>query len=113
MAATTLEQTQVKLPRSAHPFAYVFDKKDAPLAAAAACRSEDYWEVDPGLGAVVRHHVYPRKRLYVPTPEDAKEFPNMSSHRRHKSPHPRSNRTGGRAGRISQLLSEALMISRP
>ena len=73
------EQVQAKLPRSAHPFAYVFDKKDAPLAAAAARRSEDYWEVD--LGAVVRHHVYPRKRLYVPTPEDAKEFPTMSSQR--------------------------------
>ena len=50
------EQVQAKLPRSAHPFAYVFDKKDAPLAAAAAHRSEDYWEVDPDLGAVVRHH---------------------------------------------------------
>ena len=58
--------SQVKLPRSAHPFAYVFDKKDAPLAAAAARRSEDYWEVDPDLGAVVRHHVNPCKRLYVP-----------------------------------------------
>ena len=65
------EQVQAKLPRSAHPFAYVFDKKDAPLAAAA----------DPDLGAVVRHHVYPRKLLYVPTPEDAKEFPTMSSQR--------------------------------
>ena len=75
------EQVQAKLPRSAHPFAYVFDKKDAPLAAAAARRSEDYWEVDPDLGAVVRHHVYPRKRLYVPTPEDAKDFPTMSSQR--------------------------------
>ena len=59
----------------------MFDKKDAPLAAAAARRSEDYWEVDPDLGAVVRHHAYPRKRLYVPTPEDAKEFPTMSSQR--------------------------------
>ena len=47
----------------AQPFAYVFDKKDAPLAAAAALRSEGYREVDPDLGAVVRHHVYPRKRL--------------------------------------------------
>ena len=75
------EQVQAKLPGSAHPFAYVFDKKDAPLAAAAARRSEDYWEVDPDLGAVVRHHVYPRKRLYVPTPEDAKDFPTMSSQR--------------------------------
>ena len=70
------EQVQAKLPRSAHPFAYVFDKKDAPLAAAAARRSEDYWEVDPDLGAVVRHHVYPRKRLYVPTPEDVKKIPD-------------------------------------
>ena len=75
------EQVQGKLPRSAHPFASVFDKKDAPLAAAAARRSEDYWEVDPDLGAVVRHHVYPRKRLYVPTLEDAKDFPTMSSQR--------------------------------
>ena len=75
------EQVQAKLPRSAHPFAYVFDKKDAPLAAAAARRSEDYWEVDPDLGAVVRHHVYPRKWLYVPTPEVAKAFPTMSSQR--------------------------------
>ena len=37
--------------------------------------------MDPDLGAVVRHHIYPRKRLYVPTPEDAKDFPTMSSQR--------------------------------
>ena len=37
--------------------------------------------MDPDLGAVVRHHVYPRKRLYVPTPEDAEDFPTMSSQR--------------------------------
>ena len=70
------KQTQVKLPRTAHPFAYVFDKKD--LAAAAARWSEDYLEVDPDLGAVVRHHFYRHKRLYVPTPEEVKEFPTMS-----------------------------------
>ena len=51
---------------------------DAPLAAAAARRSEDFWEADPDLGAVVRHHVYARKRQHVPTPEDVKEFPTMS-----------------------------------
>ena len=59
----------------------MLEKKDARLAAAAAGPSEDYWEVDPDLGAVVRHRVYPRKRLSVPTPEDAKEFPTMSSYR--------------------------------
>ena len=65
------EQTQVKLPRSAHPFAYVFDKKGCPTR----------WEVDPDLGPLVRHHVYPRRQLYVPTSGDVKEVPTMSSHR--------------------------------
>ena len=74
------EQLQVKLPRTAHPFPYVH-KIHAPLAAAAARRSEDCWEVGPDLGAVVRHHVYPRKRVYVPTEEDIKEFPTMSPNR--------------------------------
>ena len=82
--ATTLSthtHTHVKLPRTAHPFAYVFDKKDAPLAAAAARRSEDYWEVGPDLGAVVRHHVYPQATIR-PNSRNVKEFPTMSPHRR-------------------------------
>ena len=33
--------------------------------------------VDPELGAVVRHHVYPRKKLYVPTEDDIQRYPTM------------------------------------
>ena len=74
------EKTGVKLPRSAHPFAYVFDKKTAAPARGNPRPQvrEDYWEVDPELGAVVRHHVYPRKRLYVPTTGDVEKFPGLS-----------------------------------
>ena len=77
------EKTQVKLPRSAHPFAYVFDKKTAAPARGDPRPQvrEDYWEVDTKLGAVVRHHVYPRKRLYVPTNRDIELFPNLSTTR--------------------------------
>ena len=62
------EERQVKLPREAHPFAYVFDKESTACAGLGAepSRTEDYWSVDPELGAVVRHHLYPQKRLYVP-----------------------------------------------
>ena len=74
------EKTGVKLPRSAHPFAYVFDKKTAAPARGNPRPQvrEDYWEVDPELGAVVRHHVYPRKRLYVPTTGGVEKFPDLS-----------------------------------
>ena len=77
------EKTQVKLPRSAHPFAYVFDKKTAAPARGDPRPQvrEDYWEVDTKLGAVVRHHVYPRKRLYVPTNRDIELFPSLSTTR--------------------------------
>ena len=50
---------------------HVFDKKRAaPASRSEANRTEDWWEVDPDIGAVVRHHIYRRKRLYVPTRED-------------------------------------------
>eukprot|EP00439_Symbiodinium_sp_Y106_P033375 s6987_g4.t1 len=42
---------------------------------------EDYWEVDTELGAVVRHHVYPRKKLYTPTNRDIELFPHLSTTR--------------------------------
>ena len=75
------EKTGVKLPRSAHPFAYVFDKKTAAPARGNPRPQvrEDYWEVDPEFGAVVRHHVYPRKRLCVPTTRDIEKFPDLSN----------------------------------
>ena len=42
-------------------------------------RREDFWEVDLDANAVVRHHVYPRKKLYVPTEEDVLAFPMMGA----------------------------------
>ena len=79
------EQTSVKLDRGAHPFAYVFDKQKSAAAAKAGGnsepRTEDYWEVDPEHALVVRHHLYPRKRLYVPTEDDIKQFPTLGTHR--------------------------------
>ncbi|CAE7357742.1 GIP, partial [Symbiodinium pilosum] len=77
------EQRQVMLSRDDHPFAYVFDKKTNAAAGLAAepSRTEDYWEIDLELGAAVKHHVYPRKRLYVPTMEDSKNFPGIGSDR--------------------------------
>ena len=72
------EGEQVMLPREAHPFAHVFDKKYAALASRPEPEhTEDWWEVDPELGAVVRRHVYPRKRLYVPTEDDIQRYPTM------------------------------------
>ena len=63
------EQTIVKLDRSSHAFAYVFDKKQAAVAAGGdskPSRTEDYWEIDPEAAVAIKHHVYPRKFLYVP-----------------------------------------------
>ena len=73
------EKTGVKLPREAHPFAYVFDKKHATAAQGnlKPPRTEDYREVDPEVGAVIRHHVYPRKKLYLPTEADIKQYPTL------------------------------------
>ena len=60
------EQRQVMLSRDDRPFAYVFDKKTNAAA---------------GLAAEPSRTVYPRKRLYVPTMEDSKNFPNIGSDR--------------------------------
>ena len=80
--ATTLREYKVDLPREARPFAHVFDKKMATPAAGEEdpepTRKEDFWVVDPELGTVVRHHLYPRKRLYVPDEHDVQRFPNIS-----------------------------------
>ena len=80
------EKEGVKLDRSAHPFAYVFDKKESHAAAAAGGdskpnRTEDYWEIDPDAAIAIRHHVYPRKRLYVPSEDDIKKFPTLGTQR--------------------------------
>ena len=61
------EFNQVKLPPTAHPFAFVFDEKAA--AAAAQHRTQDWWEHDVLRRAWVRHHIQPRKRLFDPGDE--------------------------------------------
>ena len=71
------EKTGVVLPREAHPFAHVFDKKHAAAAQGnlKPQRTEIFWEVDPEVGAVIRRHIYPRKKLYSPTEADIKLYP--------------------------------------
>ena len=73
------EKTGVMLPREAHPFAYVFEKKHAAAAQGSLKpqRTEDYWEVDPEVGAVIRHHIYLRKKLYSPIEADFKLYPTL------------------------------------
>ena len=61
------EFNQVKLPPTAHPFAFVFDETAA--AAAAQHRTQDWWEHDVLRRAWVRHHIQPRKRLFDPGDE--------------------------------------------
>ena len=78
-----VEQQQVSCPKSEHPFARVFEGKPAAIARGdpSPVRREDFWEVDLEAGAVVRHHVYPRKKLYVPTEDDVLAFPMMGTSR--------------------------------
>ena len=59
-----------------HPFARVFEGKPAAIARGdpSPVRREE-------AGAVVRHHVYPRKKLYVPTEDDVLAFPMMGTSR--------------------------------
>ena len=78
-----VEQQQVSCPKSEHPFARVFEGKPAAIARGnpSPVRREDFWEVDLEAGAVVRHHVYPRKKLYVPMEDDVLAFPMMGTSR--------------------------------
>ena len=61
------EFSHVRLPKSAHPFAHVFDPK-----LATACqqhRTRDYWHHDPETRTWTRFHLQPRKKLYDPANE--------------------------------------------
>ena len=73
------DETQIKLPPSAHPFHEVFEKGNK--TAAASVRHEDYWDIDPENMLAVKRHNYPRKRLYVPTQDDVSMFPTMTTSR--------------------------------
>ena len=73
------EESQIKLPATAHPFHEVFEK--GTKSAAASVRHEDYWDIDPENMLAIKHHCYPRKRLYVPTEDDVSMFPTMTTSR--------------------------------
>ena len=73
------EETQVKLPPSAHPFHEVFEKGNK--TAVASVRREDSWDIDPENMLAIKRHCYPRKRLYVPTEADVSMLPTMSTSR--------------------------------
>ena len=66
------------LPKDAHPFRHVFEPE--PKTATPA-RTEDYWDIDPENLLAVRHHNYPRRRLYVPNEDDARIFPTIGPRR--------------------------------
>ena len=60
------EALDTQLPKSAHPFAHVFEKTPA-----SACqhRTNDYWHHDPESKTWTRVHLQPRKKLYEPVKE--------------------------------------------
>ena len=73
------EFSHVRLPKSAHPFAHVFDPK-----LATACqqhRTRDYWHHDPETRTWTRFHLQPRKKLYDPANEGG-EFSRQISGQR-------------------------------
>ena len=63
---THREFENIRLPSSAHPFAFAFGAKKS---AAAQHRTQDWWGHDENNQAWIRHHVQPRKRLYQPGDE--------------------------------------------
>ena len=68
-------QHNVKLKVEDHPYAHVFDKSlaDPAAPAAAAChRTQDFWELDTVNDVYMRHHVQPRKKLFMPDEEVVK-----------------------------------------
>ena len=72
------EEHNILLPKDAHPFRHVFEPDDKH---ATPARKEDYWDIDPGNQLAIRHHHYPRKRLYMPNEDDARMFPGIGPRR--------------------------------
>ena len=68
------EEFNLVLPKDEHPFHHVFEPSDKH---ATPARKEDYWDIDPENQLAVRHHHYPRKRLYMPNEDDARMFPGI------------------------------------
>ena len=72
------EEYNLLLPKDAHPFHHVFEPSDKH---ATPARKEDYWDIDPENQLAIRHHHYPRKRLYMPNEDDARMFPGIGPRR--------------------------------
>ena len=62
-----------KLAKHDHPFAHVFDKSipDPAAKPASAAPTQDYTEIFPEEGVLVRHHLQPRKATYRPSKEES------------------------------------------
>ena len=66
----------VKLDKSDHPFAHVFDASvpdPSSKPASPARRTRDYWEHMPELGVYVHHHLQPRKK-FEDRPKESSSF---------------------------------------
>ena len=57
------EERNIKLDIKEHPFYDIFS---TGKSVAAQTRTEDYWSYDEEQNTYTRHHVYPRKRRFVP-----------------------------------------------
>eukprot|EP00439_Symbiodinium_sp_Y106_P072093 s2166_g13.t1 len=64
--------------KDAHPFRHVFEPNDKH---ATPARKEDYWDIGQENQLAIRHHHYPRKRLYMPNEDDARIFPGIGPRR--------------------------------
>ena len=71
-------RAQHHAPQRRTPFRHVFEPENKN---ATPARKEDYWDIDPENLLAVRHHHYPRKRLYVPNEDDARMFPGIGPRR--------------------------------
>ena len=58
-----IEERDIKLDNKEHPFYDIFS---AGKSVAAQTRTEDYWSYDEEQNTYTRHHLYPRKRRFVP-----------------------------------------------
>ena len=57
------ELNNVKLKPSDHPFAHVFSETSS-VAMASQHRTNDFWEHNTEDDTWIRHHIYPRKKLF-------------------------------------------------
>ena len=61
------EEGPIMLKETDHPFSHIFSKKNASVARhKSEKRKEDYWEHDPVNKRWIKHHLYPRTKLFTP-----------------------------------------------